>query len=92
VCFELGLAPVQNVDTEKHFQMHSTPRLVDWFAVTDLNDEYFHVSILPQHRPFLYFRIAFSTLSMTGEKNKLSPMQRMSFLGIELDSLNMTNI
>ena len=25
----------------------------DWFAAIDLKDAYFHVSILPRHRPFL---------------------------------------
>ncbi|KAI2660953.1 Gag-Pol polyprotein [Labeo rohita] len=29
----------------------------DWFAAIDLKDAYFHVSILPRHRPFL--RVAF---------------------------------
>ncbi|KAI2647783.1 Gag-Pol polyprotein [Labeo rohita] len=27
----------------------------DWFAAIDLKDAYFHVSILPRHRPFLWF-------------------------------------
>ncbi|KAL0172570.1 hypothetical protein M9458_032881, partial [Cirrhinus mrigala] len=27
----------------------------DWFAAIDLKDAYFHVSILPRHRPFLQF-------------------------------------
>ncbi len=27
----------------------------DWFAAIDLKDAYFHVSILPRHRPFLHF-------------------------------------
>ncbi len=27
----------------------------DWFAAIDLKDACFHVSILPQHRPFLRF-------------------------------------
>ncbi len=27
----------------------------DWFAAIDLKDAYFHVSILPRHRPFLRF-------------------------------------
>ncbi|XP_051505143.1 uncharacterized protein LOC127412641, partial [Myxocyprinus asiaticus] len=27
----------------------------DWFAAVDLKDAYFHVSILPRHRPFLRF-------------------------------------
>ncbi len=31
----------------------------DWFAAIDLKDAYFHVSILPRHRPFL--RFAFSS-------------------------------
>ncbi len=30
-------------------------RPFDWFAAIDLKDAYFHVSILPQHRPFLRF-------------------------------------
>ncbi len=30
-------------------------RPLDWFAATDLKDAYFHVSILPRHRPFLRF-------------------------------------
>ncbi len=27
----------------------------DWFTAIDLKDAYFHVSILPRHRPFLHF-------------------------------------
>ncbi|XP_016370811.1 uncharacterized protein LOC107710542 [Sinocyclocheilus rhinocerous] len=30
-------------------------RPMDWFAAIDLKDVYFHVSILPRHRPFLRF-------------------------------------
>ncbi len=30
-------------------------RPFDWFAAIDLKDAYFHVSILPRHRPFLRF-------------------------------------
>ncbi|KAL0182889.1 hypothetical protein M9458_022264, partial [Cirrhinus mrigala] len=30
-------------------------RAQDWFVATDLKDTYFHVSILPRHRPFLWF-------------------------------------
>ncbi len=30
-------------------------RPFDWFAAIDLKDAYFHVSILPRHRPFLHF-------------------------------------
>ena len=129
----------------------------DWFAAIDLKDAYFHVSILPRHRPFLRFAfegrayqykvlpfglalsprvftkvaeaaiapmcergvrilnylddwlilaqsreqlcehrdMVLSHLSHLGlrvnwEKSKLTPGQRISFLGMELDSINMT--
>ncbi len=129
----------------------------DWFAVIDLKDAYFHVSILPRHRPFLRFAfegrayqykvlpfglslsprvftkvaeaalvplreqgvrilnylddwltlaqsrdqlcehrdLVLSHLSQLGlqvnwEKSKLSPVQRISFLGMELDSVSQT--
>ncbi len=132
-------------------------RPLDWFAAIDLKDAYFHVSILPRHRPFLRFAfegrayqykalpfglslsprvftkvveaalvplreagirilnylddwlilaqsrallcehrdMVLSHLSRLGlqvnrEKSKLSPMQRVSFLGMELDSVNLT--
>ncbi len=129
----------------------------DWFAAIDLKDAYFHVSILPRHRPFLRFAfegrawqyrvlpfglslsprvftkvvegalaplrevgvrilnylddwlilaqsreqlcghrdLVLRHLSQLGlrvnwEKSKLSPAQRISFLGVELDSVSMT--
>ncbi len=129
----------------------------DWFAAIDLKDAYFHVSILPRHRPFLRFAFKgrayqykalpfglslsprlftkvveaalvllreagirvlnylddwlilaqsrallcehrdtvlshFSRLGLlvNREKSKLSPTQRISFLGMELDSVNLT--
>ncbi|KAL0160989.1 hypothetical protein M9458_044714, partial [Cirrhinus mrigala] len=129
----------------------------DWFAAIDLKDAYFHVSILPRHRPFLRFafegrayqykvlpfglslsprvftKVAEAALSplwqagirilnylddwlliahsrdllceqrdlvlrhlshlglqVNREKSKLSPVQRISFLGVELDSVSMT--
>ncbi len=132
-------------------------RPLDWFAAIDLKDAYFHVSILPRHRPFLRFAfegrayqykalpfglslsprvftkvveaahvplreagirilnylddwlilaqsrallcehrdMVLSHLSRLGlqvnrEKSKLSPVQRISFLGMELDSVNLT--
>jgi hypothetical protein len=43
------------------FKMLTHRRLIkciqpqDWFAAIDLKDAYFHVSILPRHRPFLRF-------------------------------------
>ncbi|KAI2646886.1 ORF V: Enzymatic polyprotein [Labeo rohita] len=145
------------------FKMLTTKRMLtcirpqDWFAAIDLKDAYFHVSILPRHRPFLRFAFegrayqykvlpfglslsprvftkvaeaALSALWQTGirilnylddwlliahsrdllceqrdlvlrhlshlglqvnrEKSKLSLVQRISFLGVELDSVNMT--
>ncbi len=129
----------------------------DWFAAIDLKDAYFHVSILPRHRPFLRFAfegrawqyrvlpfglslsprvftkvvegaltplrevgvrilnylddwlilaqsreqlgdhrdLVLRHLSQLGlrvnwEKSKLSPVQRISFLGVEFDSVSMT--
>ncbi len=129
----------------------------DWFEAIDLKDAYFHVSILPRHRPFLRFAFegrayqykvlpfglslsprvftkvaeaalvlmreqgvrilnylddwlilaqsqdqlcehrdwVLSHLSQLGlrvnwEKSKLSPTQRISFLGMELDSVSQT--
>ncbi|KAI2652706.1 ORF V: Enzymatic polyprotein [Labeo rohita] len=131
--------------------------LRDWFAAIDLKDAYFHVSILPRHRPFLWFafegrayqykvlpfglslsphvftkaaegalnplwrkgirilnylddwlimahsqdqlcehrdlvlqHLSHLGLRVNREKSKLSPVQRISFLGMELDSVNMT--
>ncbi|KAI2653956.1 Transmembrane protein 255B [Labeo rohita] len=142
------------------FKMLTTKRMLtcirpqDWFAAIDLKDTYFHVSILPRHRPFLRFAFegrayqykvlpfglslsprvftkvaeaALFPLWQTGirilnylddwlliahsrdllceqrdlvlrhlshlglqvnrEKSKLSPVQRISFLGVELDSV-----
>ncbi len=130
-------------------------RPLDWFAAIDLKDTYFHVSILPRHRPFLRFAfegqayqykvlpfglslsprvftkvveaalvplreqgvrilnylddwlilaqsrkqlsahrdLVLKHLSLLGlrvnwEKSKLVPTQRISFLGMEFDSVN----
>ncbi|KAI2645213.1 Gag-Pol polyprotein [Labeo rohita] len=41
---------VQDAHAETHVQVCPSP---DWFAVIDLKDTYFNVSILPSHRPFL---------------------------------------
>ncbi len=80
-------------------------RPFDWFTAIDLKDAYFHVSIPPQHRPFLRFAfegrayqykvLPFGHLSRLGlrvnwERSKLSHGQRISFLGMELDSVNLT--
>ncbi len=80
-------------------------RPFDWFTAIVLKDAYFHVSIPPQHRPFLRFTfewrayqykvLPFGHLSRLGlrvnwERSKLSHRQRISFLGMELDSVNLT--
>ncbi len=132
-------------------------RPLDWFAAIDLKDAYFHVSILPRHRPFLRFAsegqayqykvlpfglslsprvftkvveaalvplreqgvrilnylddwlilaqsrkqlsahrdLVLKHLSLLGlrvnwEKSKLVPTQRITFLGMEFDSVNQT--
>ncbi len=114
----------------------------DWFAAIDLKDAYFHVSILPRHRPFLRFafegwawqyrvlpvspcvhegrrrrpypvtgggrqdpqlprRLAYPSpiqravgrsqgLRVNWEKSKHSPVQRISFLSVELVSVSLT--
>ncbi len=145
-------APVQDVDAETHLSMRPS---LDWFAAIDLKDAYFHVSILPRHRPFLRFAfegrayqykalpfglslsprvftkvvealvplreagirilnylddwlilaqsrallcehrdMVLSHLSRLGlqvnRKRANSPLQRISFLGMELDSVNLT--
>ncbi len=53
---------VLNRALHKHpFKMLTHRRMIkciqpqDWFAAIDLKDAYFHVSILPRHRPFLQF-------------------------------------
>ncbi|XP_051562812.1 uncharacterized protein LOC127446152 [Myxocyprinus asiaticus] len=129
----------------------------DWFAAVDLKDAFFNVSVLPRHRPFLWFafegqayqykvlpfglslfpcvfmKVAEATLAplrevgihilnfldnwliladsrellcahrdlvlrnlsrlglrVNWEKSKLSPVQSIFFLGLELDSVSMT--
>ncbi len=155
-CSEPGpsQAPFRMLTQRRIFQCI---RPFDWFAAIDLKDAYFHVSILPRHRPFLRFAFegrayqykvlpfglslsprvftkvleaalvplreagirvlnylddwlilaqsrallcehrdtVLSHLSRLGlrvnwEKSKLSPVQRISFLGMELDSVNLT--
>ncbi len=156
-----GLRPI--LDLRVLFKMLTHRRMIkciqpqDFFAAIDLKDAYFHVSILPRHRPFLWFAfegrawqyrvlpfgLSLSTrvftevvesaltplwevgvrilnylddwlilaqsreqlgdhrdlvlwhLSQLGlrvnwEKSKLSPVQRISFLGVKLDSVSMT--
>ncbi len=92
-------AAVQDVDAEKHFRACPSPRLVC------SNRPEGHDSILPRNRAFLQFAfegracqyklLPFGHLSQLGfqvnwEKSKLVPMQRISFLGMELDSFSQT--
>ncbi len=44
----------------------------DWFAAIDLKDAYFHVSILPRHRPFL--RLAFKGRAVQGPPLRTLPV------------------
>ncbi|KAI2653744.1 ORF V: Enzymatic polyprotein [Labeo rohita] len=141
--------------TLKH--LFTCVRAQDWFVAIDLKDVYFHVSILPRHRPFLRFafegrayqyrvlpfglslspliftkiaeaaltplreivadadahlddwlilahslelvcthrEVVLNHLAQLGlrvnwEKSKLSPVQRISFLCVELDSISMS--
>ncbi|KAI2647955.1 Transposon Ty3-G Gag-Pol polyprotein [Labeo rohita] len=141
--------------TLKH--LFTCVRAQNWFVAIDLKDAYFHVSILPRHRPFLRFafegrtyqyrvlpfglslspliftkiaeaaltplremgirvcnylddwlilahslelvcmhrEVVLNHLAQLGlrvnwEKSKLSPVQRISFLGVELDSISMS--
>ncbi|KAI2646588.1 Transposon Ty3-G Gag-Pol polyprotein [Labeo rohita] len=64
-----GLRPILDVITgvlnrsllRLPFKMLTSKRILscvrhqDWFAAIDLKDAYFHISILPRHRPFLRF-------------------------------------
>ncbi len=89
--------------TQKHIFERVRP--LDWFAAIDLKDACFYDSILPRHRAFLQFTfegracqyklLPFGHLSQLGfqvnwGKSKLVPMQRISFLGMELDSVSQT--
>ena len=48
----LHRVPFKMLTAERIFEC---VRPQDWFAAIDLKDAYFHVSILPRHRPFLRF-------------------------------------
>ncbi len=76
----------------------------DWFAAIDLKDAYFHVSSLPfntgcfsasrsRGEPYQYQVLPIEHrfgLQVNWEKSKLYPVQRISFFGMELDSVNLT--
>ncbi|XDV29341.1 hypothetical protein PO909_032478 [Leuciscus waleckii] len=46
----------------------------DWFAEIDLKDAYFHVSILPRHRPFLRFAVSGVRNDVLRERETLHPV------------------
>ncbi len=46
----------------------------DWFAAIDLKDAYFHVSILPRHRPFLRFAVRRSGMAVQGPPLRALPV------------------
>ncbi|KAL0185452.1 hypothetical protein M9458_021149, partial [Cirrhinus mrigala] len=58
---------IQDADNETHL---SCLRHQDWFAAVDLEDAYFHVSILPRHRPVLRFAVKVGHISTTGQLGK----------------------
>ncbi len=47
---------------------------LDWFAAIDLKDTYFHVSILPRHRPFLRFAFEGQAYSVQGPALRAVPV------------------
>ncbi len=61
VTTDLGSASLNRALHKLPFKMLTQKRIfgcvrpLDWFAAIDLKDAYFHVSILPRHRPFLRF-------------------------------------
>ncbi len=61
VTTDLGSASLNRALHKLPFRMLTQKRIfgcvrpLDWFAAIDLKDAYFHVSILPRHRPFLRF-------------------------------------
>ncbi len=47
-------------------------------------------ALLCEHRDMVLSHLSWLGLQVNWEKSKLSPMQRISFLGMELDSVNLT--
>ncbi len=58
--------------------------LDDWLILAPSQDQ------LCEHRDLVLSHLSQSGLRVNWEKSKLSPMQRISFLGMELDSVNQT--
>ncbi|KAI2652499.1 ORF V: Enzymatic polyprotein [Labeo rohita] len=58
--------------------------LDDWLIIAHSRD------LLCEHRDLVLRHLSHLGLRVNREKSKLSPVQRISFLGMELDSVNMT--
>ncbi|KAI2645552.1 ORF V: Enzymatic polyprotein [Labeo rohita] len=58
--------------------------LDDWLLIAHSRD------VLCEHRDLVLRDLSHLGLQVNREKSKLSPVQRISFLGVELDSVNMT--
>ncbi len=58
--------------TQKRIFEYIRPR--DWFAAIDLKDAYFHVSILPRHRPFSALCVRGSSISVQGPALRAGPV------------------
>ncbi|KAI2667192.1 ORF V: Enzymatic polyprotein [Labeo rohita] len=58
--------------------------LDDWLLIAHSRD------VLCEHRDLVLQHLSHLSLQVNREKSKLSPVQRISFLGVELDSVNMT--
>ncbi len=58
--------------------------LDDWLTLAQSQDQ------LCEHRDLVLSHLSQLGLRVNWEKSKLSPMQRISFLGMEMDSVNQT--
>ncbi|KAI2662274.1 Protein P [Labeo rohita] len=64
--------------------VHILNYLDDWLIIAHSRD------VLCEHRDLVLRHLSHLGLRVNPEKSKLSPVQRISFLGLELDSVNMT--
>ncbi|KAL0160772.1 hypothetical protein M9458_044497, partial [Cirrhinus mrigala] len=80
--FGLSLSP--RVFTKVAEGVHILNYLDDWLIIAHSRD------LLCEHRDLVLQHLSHLGLRVNREKSKLSPVQRISFLGMELDSVNMT--
>ncbi len=77
-----GLCPISDLCGVKRvlhnllFRMLTQKRIcpLDWFTAIDLKDGYFHISILPGHRPFLHFAFEKASISVQGPSLRAVPV------------------